>query len=125
MIVTSQGNFQEKLQEFTQKKLQMITDIIFYVEEVIGIVEQESKSQYLNGIYKDLAENLGLKVAEIFFEHYKGLQITFPLKFYSKEYLMNEICREHANGKDYRELSRKYGYSERWIRSIINNAKRS
>lgn len=79
----------------------------------------EQKLEHLNGIYKDIAENLGLETAKKIYTHYKGLQVTFPVRFLSKEYIQEKIFREY-NGSNTRELARKYQYSERWIREIIN-----
>lgn len=49
---------------------------------------------------------------------YKGLQITFPKRLYSKEYVREKIISEY-NGSNLKELSKRYGYSERWIRQMI------
>ena len=42
----------------------------------------------------------------------------FPLKFYSKEYMAQQIQAEY-NGKNVRDLARKYGYSESRVRQIL------
>lgn len=49
---------------------------------------------------------------------YKGLQVTFPKRLYSKDYVKEKVKQEY-NGKNLKELSRRYGYSERWIRQMI------
>ncbi len=49
---------------------------------------------------------------------YKGLQVTFPKRLYSKEYVQEKVKQEY-NGKNLKELSKRYGYSERWIRQMI------
>lgn len=49
---------------------------------------------------------------------YKGLQITFPKRLYSKEYV-KEIVKKEYNGTNLKELSRRYNYSERWIRKML------
>lgn len=46
----------------------------------------------------------------------------FPLKFYSKTYIMQQICSEY-NGKNVHALARKYGYSESRVRQILREAK--
>lgn len=51
---------------------------------------------------------------------YKGLQVTFPKRLYSKEYVKEKVLQEY-NGKNLKELSKRYGYSERWIRQMIHN----
>lgn len=49
---------------------------------------------------------------------YKGLQVTFPKRLYSKDYVREKIIKEY-NGKNLKELSKRYGCSERWIRQMI------
>lgn len=49
---------------------------------------------------------------------YKGLQITFPKRLYSKEYVKDKVRQEY-NGNNLKELSKRYGYSERWLRQMI------
>lgn len=49
---------------------------------------------------------------------YKGLQVTFPKRLYSKDYVKEKVKIEY-NGKNLKELSKRYGYSERWIRQMI------
>lgn len=50
------------------------------------------------------------------------VQLMFPLKFYSKTYIMQQICSEY-NGKNVHALARKYGYSESRVRQILREAK--
>ena len=76
------------------------------------------KPENLNGIYKDFAEHLGMDFAELVFENYKGLQVTFPLKFLSNEYIKTSILEEY-DGTNVRELARKYKCSERKVRNIV------
>lgn len=107
------------MQLVIQKKLQEKEVRIVLVERGEHIVLSELKAEYLNGIYKDIAENLGVEIARLFYIHYKGLQVTFPVRFLSKEYIQDQIFKEY-NGSNTRTLARKYEYSERWIREIVN-----
>lgn len=72
----------------------------------------------LNGIYQDIAENFGIEIAYMIFSHYKGLQVTFPTRFLSTEYVAERI-REEYDGQNIIALTRKYNYSERWIRELL------
>ena len=45
----------------------------------------EVTSEDLAGVYKDLAETVGVENAYKIYSHFKGLQLMFPLKFYSKK----------------------------------------
>lgn len=82
----------------------------------------EVTSEDLAGVYKDLAETVGVEDAYKIYSHFKGLQLMFPLKFYSKTYIMQQICSEY-NGKNVHALARKYGYSESRVRQILREAK--
>ncbi len=45
------------------------------------------------GVYNDLAEILGADSVEVIFKNFKGQQITFPQRLYSKDYVIQEIRR--------------------------------
>lgn len=75
----------------------------------------------MNGIYREFAEYFGIDIAEKVFLHFRGLQITFPLKFLSKEYIKIQIFKEYT-GSNIRELALKYECSERWVRDVIKGA---
>lgn len=81
------------------------------------------KPEHLNAVYKDIAEHLGMDIALLIFEHYKGLQVTFPTRFLSREHLRDKICSEY-NGNNTSELARKYQYSGRWVREIVTSGHR-
>ena len=49
---------------------------------------------------------------------YKGLQVTFPKRLYSKDYVRGKVISEY-NGSNLKELSKRYRYSERRIRQMM------
>ncbi len=78
----------------------------------------------LAGVYKDMAETVGVDNAFKIYRHFKGMQMLFPLKFYSNEYIAQQITEEYRNnGKSVHELVRKYGLSESRIRQILRKCK--
>lgn len=81
-------------------------------------MDKKIKSKNLNGVYGDIADNIGMDIAIKFHENFGGLQITFPKHFYNKDYIVKQIKTEF-NGNNFRELAKKYNYSERWIRELI------
>lgn len=83
------------------------------MEEVLDVTSTD-----LSGVYKEVAETVGVENAYKIYIHFKGLQLMFPLKFYSKEYIAQRICTEY-NGKNVHDLARKYGYSESRVRQIL------
>lgn len=76
------------------------------------------ESDFLNGIYNDLANLIGLEATKTIFDEYRGQQITFPVEFYSKKFIHNQIVKEY-NGYNVKQLATKYEYSERTIRRIL------
>ena len=81
-------------------------------------------SSDLAGVYKEVAETVGVDNAYKIYNHFKGLQLMFPLRFYSKEYIAQQIQAEY-DGKNVRDLARKYVYSESRVRHILKNKKES
>lgn len=75
-----------------------------------------------NGIYEDMYEHLGEETVREISKYYKGQQITFPMRLYSKEYVIRYISEKY-DGKNIKELARELEYSERWIKQLINNKK--
>ena len=69
-------------------------------------------------IYMEIANVAGPDTAIMIHKLFKGQQILFPQKLYKKEYIYNYI-KENYNGRNIRELSQKFGYSDRRIRQII------
>ena len=70
-------------------------------------------------VYMEIADKLGVDTAVAIHELFKGQQILFPQKLYRKEYIYAYI-KQNYNGKNVRELSKKFGYSDRRIRQIIS-----
>ncbi len=73
-----------------------------------------------NGVYKDIAEEFGYEVAEQFFKSFRGLNINFPMRLYSQNFIIGAL-KEEYDGTNLKELARKYGYSDRWIRKLISS----
>lgn len=91
----------------------------YYNSEDCRTEERKLKPENLNGIYKDFAEHFGIEITERIYKGYKGLQVTFPVKFLSSEYIAESIIQEY-NGSNIRELARKYECSERKVRGILS-----
>lgn len=81
----------------------------------------KGKAQDYNGIYSDMVEILGEEITHKIYQYYRGQQVSFPMRLYSKEYTMNYL-QKHYNGKNLKELSRQLGYSERWIKQLIQKS---
>lgn len=78
--------------------------------------------EYINSVYAKISELVGIENAKILFEEYRGQQITFPVEFYKKEYIYSQIVSEY-DGKNIKQLAKKYNYSEHTIRRIVKEKK--
>jgi Mor family transcriptional regulator len=51
-------------------------------------------------------------------EMYRGRQTSFPIRLYNRDKVAEQIVEEY-DGHNLAELTKKYEYSQRWIRQII------
>ena len=72
----------------------------------------------LNDVYREIAELIGYDDAMILYTHFKGQQITFPIKLFKSEYI-SKILKKQYDGTNAKKLARTYGYSERWIKELV------
>lgn len=75
------------------------------------------KPQDLVGIYGELAGIIGIDNAIIVYEHFKGQQVTFPTRLYSKDFIVKQAASDKS--QSIKKLATQYGYSERRLRQII------
>lgn len=80
--------------------------------------EIKLKGEGMAGIYKDIAEIAGEEAAKALYRNFRGQQVVFPNKLYSSTYTTQKI-REEFNGKNVKELALKYGFTERWVRTLL------
>ena len=85
------------------------------------IVLEGASAKDLCGIYSEIAEEFDMDTAYRIYQCFKGLQLTFPLHFYSSDCLQRHIMAEH-NGSNTRQVAKKYGLSERRVRQIISSS---
>ncbi len=94
------------------------------LDYINGIIKSEGKSmnevqpEQLAEIYKEIASVIGVENTVMFYASFKGQQISFPSRLFSKEYIRDCIIEEY-DGTNIKKLSKKYGYSERWVREIL------
>lgn len=69
-------------------------------------------------IYEEIALIIGEEQTLKLYENFRGQQITFPQRLYTTEYVARYV-KENYNGKNVRELARKFDYSERRIREFL------
>ena len=83
-------------------------------------LQRKVEKEYINGTYKKIADLIGIDNAKLVFKEYRGQQITFPVEFYSKQYIYAQIIEEY-DGTNVKQLATKYGYSERTIRRVLKD----
>lgn len=80
------------------------------------------KPQDLAGIYGELAEIIGTDDAIIIYEYFKGQQVSFPTRLYSKDFVIEQVVSNKS--LPIKKLATQYGYSERRLRQIIQEKKK-
>ncbi len=75
-----------------------------------------------NEVYRDIADEIGIENAVVIYQLFRGTQVSFPNRLFSKEYIHQSIIREY-NGDNVLQLAQKYNYSERSIWRILKNKK--
>ena len=85
------------------------------------MTEEEEVYEGVVEIYDQLIELVGREHTKKIYEHFKGQQITFPMRFYKTDYIIMEVKRQY-NGKNLKELAKRYGYTERHLRELLKKA---
>ena len=76
------------------------------------------RKQERTPVYEEIAEIIGEERIGEFYERFKGQQFVFPMKLYSKEYVVQEIKRLQGKQK-ISDIAKKFGYSERYVRKML------
>ena len=61
---------------------------------------------------------IGVDNTKKIYEEYRGQQISFPNHIYTKEYIQTYLL-ENYNGKNMRNMAKKFGYTERRLRQLL------
>ena len=69
-------------------------------------------------VYEEITKIIGEEQTIKLYENFRGQQITFPQRLYSVEYV-SKYVKENYNGRNIREMARKFDYSERRIREFL------
>lgn len=81
------------------------------------MADNNIKPSELAGIYKDIAELIGIEKTLLLHKEFQGQQITFPKKLFSKAYILNKIQEDKP--LDIRSIASEYGYTERRLRQML------
>ena len=69
---------------------------------------RKADSSDFSGVYQDMVENLGVEVTKRVHKYYNGQQVTFPMRLYSKKYVLERL--KEYDGTNLKALSRELGY---------------
>lgn len=105
-----QGNLQMKIWNNNDKE----TSVQLNAEEVAMSKNQEKYSQ----LYRELAQLIGDAATIKLWENYQGLNISFPKKLYSNEYVKRFIL-ENKDKISVQDMAKEVGLSERRVRQIL------
>ena len=92
-----------------------------YGERVV-MGEENIRSEHLNGIYRELAEMIGVEAVMKIHSTHRGQTISLPVELFNKEYIAEKIMEEY-DGTNVKYLATKFGYCDKWIRKIIKEYK--
>ena len=79
----------------------------------------KKKYENYSGVYREMVEILGEEATLKIYENFRGQQVTFPMRLYSKSYVEEYIIKNY-NGKNIKEISRNLGYTCNWVQQVIN-----
>lgn len=82
----------------------------------------EIDADLLQESYAQLYELVGPEMMYQIFELYRGRQISFPMRLYDRNKVSKKVITEY-NGNNLADLTKKYDYSQRWLRQMIQDGK--
>lgn len=87
---------------------------------MIDIEKNDKQNSSLNGVYEYFAELVGYDNAVKIYESFRGSQVNFPTKLFSKEFVVNEALKAYdGTTESINRIAIKYNYSERTLRKVI------
>ncbi|MBO4734684.1 MAG: Mor transcription activator family protein [Clostridia bacterium] len=86
---------------------------------------KDIRPEQLQSVYADLCSIVGTENMLQIYTAYKGQQISFPQRLFSKEYTEKQILADYESGKSVKEISKQYSYSYRWVLKLIHKNKKT
>lgn len=83
---------------------------------------KELKIEDVPRAFRPLVEAIGIEAAAALANAYPGMSIYVPKPETLFERLRNDLIRRDLRTMSYREVARKYGLTEQWIRQIGDHA---
>ncbi|MCP9613242.1 Mor transcription activator family protein [Levilactobacillus brevis] len=76
----------------------------------------------LHNFYHGLSDLVGPEAMMKIYEQYKGTQLSVPVHLYDRDLAAQRVVREF-NGHNQQDLARIYGYSEKWVKSVLRQSR--
>ncbi|MBE5866729.1 MAG: Mor transcription activator family protein [Lachnospiraceae bacterium] len=73
------------------------------------------------GVYKDIADVVGIEATILLHRTFRGQQITFPKKLYTKDFIVAQIETTN-NGTNVKKIASEFWYTERRLRQILKES---
>lgn len=87
---------------------------------MVDIDAKDRKSTTLNGVYEAICELIGFDNAVKIYENYRGSQINFPTRLFSKDFVLQEAIKAYdGTAESINLIATKYNYSERTVRKLL------
>lgn len=87
---------------------------------MIVIHTGKKEKPVLNGIYESLSDLIGFDNVLKIYESFKGSQVNFPTRLFSKEFVLQETLKSYdGTSKSINLIATKYQYSERTLRKMM------
>lgn len=84
------------------------------------IEKKPTNTSTQNGVYEIMSELVGFDNVLKLYENFRGSQVNFPTRLFSKEFVLQEALRLYdGTSESINSIAVKYGYSERTIRKLL------
>ena len=70
-------------------------------------------------IYKDIADIIGVENTYALFKNMRGVQVTFPKRLYTNEFILDKILQE--TDINIRKVALEYDYTEKYLRQLLKS----
>lgn len=115
------GNLRGKMQKIFQKKVPIMKKEGEY-KQVVETDMNPKNGNMLNGVYETMSEIIGFDNVVKLYENFKGSQINFPTRLFSKDFVLQEALKAYdGTSESINLIATKYSYSERTIRKLLKD----
>lgn len=110
------------MQKIFQKKVPIMKKEGEY-KQVVETDMNPKNGNMLNGVYEAMSEIIGFDNVVKLYENFKGSQINFPTRLFSKDFVLQEALKAYdGTSESINLIATKYSYSERTIRQRSRSA---